>query len=296
MLTGVTRETSKEPVRIGDFVFDRSTGEISPVETDGELKRTRLPPQPARLLELLVDRPGELVSREEIRDELWPDSYVDFDQGLNFCVRQIRSALGDSAADSSYVETLPRRGYRLLQPVQPCATPEKGPEPSPPARPAGQLPKWALGGAVVLFLALAVARFGLAPDPGSTVRLAIMPFELSAVGDEAGELARLSEWLLAELSGESENGLEVLGPRSTARFADTPFPALDRLTEELAADFVLNARYFEREGKREFIIELIRLDDGSHPWAQLYDTRQQSWQAIAEDALENAYRELGSAP
>ncbi|HVO11731.1 MAG TPA: winged helix-turn-helix domain-containing protein [Vicinamibacteria bacterium] len=84
-----------------------------------ELRRAgrlvRIQPQPFRVLALLAGRPGEVVTREEIQAEVWPaGTFVDFEQSLNFCIRQIRSALGDSALSPRYIETLPRRGYRWV--------------------------------------------------------------------------------------------------------------------------------------------------------------------------------------
>jgi DNA-binding winged helix-turn-helix (wHTH) protein len=89
----------------------------------GELFRDRvrvgLQPQPARLLELLARRSGEVVSREEIQRHLWGENtFVEFEQGLNFSIRKIRIALEDSATDPRYLETVPRRGYRFLAPVR----------------------------------------------------------------------------------------------------------------------------------------------------------------------------------
>jgi len=79
----------------------------------------KLQPQPAKLLRLLVERAGELVTRDEIRRTVWgTDTFVDFDQSVNFCVRQIRTALHDNAETPCYVETLPRRGYRFIAPVE----------------------------------------------------------------------------------------------------------------------------------------------------------------------------------
>jgi DNA-binding winged helix-turn-helix (wHTH) protein len=87
----------------------------------------RIQPQPFRLLCLLTTRPGLLVTREEIQAALWTgDTFVDFDQGVNFAIKQVRDALGDSAEDSLYVQTVPKRGYRFLAPV------ETGPEPAEP--------------------------------------------------------------------------------------------------------------------------------------------------------------------
>src|SRR6266550_3982947 len=105
-------------VRFAEFELDLSTGELRAPNV-----ACRLPPQPLRVLELLTRRPGELVSREDIRHRLWSDeTFVDFEQGLNTCIRQIRSALGDSAATPRFIETVPRRGYRFVAPVVPAAS------------------------------------------------------------------------------------------------------------------------------------------------------------------------------
>jgi DNA-binding winged helix-turn-helix (wHTH) protein/Tfp pilus assembly protein PilF len=86
----------------------------------------RLQPQPARVLEVLAGRSREIVSREEIRQIVWGDAFVDFDSSLNFCIKEIRRALGDSASSPRFVETIPRRGYRFLMSVR---TDEEGPSP-----------------------------------------------------------------------------------------------------------------------------------------------------------------------
>jgi TolB-like protein/DNA-binding winged helix-turn-helix (wHTH) protein/Flp pilus assembly protein TadD len=79
----------------------------------------RLEPQPLKVLLMLADRAGQLVSRQEIQKEVWQaDTFVDFDQGLNYCVRQIREALGDSAGSPQFIETVPRRGYRFVAPLE----------------------------------------------------------------------------------------------------------------------------------------------------------------------------------
>jgi TolB-like protein len=89
----------------------------------GELRKRgevlKLAPQPFKVLELLARRWGQVVTRVEIRDHVWSgDTFVDFDQGLNFCIRQIRDVLGDTADAPQFIETLPRRGYRFLMPVR----------------------------------------------------------------------------------------------------------------------------------------------------------------------------------
>ena len=99
------------------FELDTSCGEL---RKSGD--RVKLPPQPFKVLELLVRHGGEVMTRTDLRDRIWCGSFVDFEQGLNFCIRQIREALGDTADTPRFVETLPRRGYRFLLPVETTAS------------------------------------------------------------------------------------------------------------------------------------------------------------------------------
>ena len=101
--------------RFGEFGFDPASGELT--KSGGGAGITRLQPQVAALLTALLEKPGTVVPRGELQARLWPDTTVDFDDGLNFCVRQLRLALGDEAGSPRYVETLARRGYRFIAPV-----------------------------------------------------------------------------------------------------------------------------------------------------------------------------------
>src|SRR5262245_30070186 len=106
--------SAAEVFRFGAFELHAGPGEL---RQHGDL--VRLAPQPLKVLELLVRRSGEVVTRNEIREHVWcGDTFVDFEQGLNFCIRQIREALGDRADAPRFVETIPRRGYRFLMPVK----------------------------------------------------------------------------------------------------------------------------------------------------------------------------------
>src|SRR5215468_8926990 len=100
-------------LRFDAFELDTAAGEL---RRQGD--RVKLQPQSFRVLELLVRRGGEVLTRADIRERIWCDSFVDFEQGLNFCIRQIREALGDTADAPRFIETLPRRGYRFLLPVE----------------------------------------------------------------------------------------------------------------------------------------------------------------------------------
>jgi DNA-binding winged helix-turn-helix (wHTH) protein len=89
----------------------------------------KLPPQPFKLLALLASRSGQVVTRDEIQQQLWgSDTFIDFEQGVNKCIKQIRTALSDNADNPLYLETVPRRGYRFLAPVRTKTVPAPPPQ------------------------------------------------------------------------------------------------------------------------------------------------------------------------
>jgi cholera toxin transcriptional activator len=112
---GVVSQNRSRIARFGLFELDLSAGEL---RKNGV--RLRLQGQPFQVLALLLERAGEVVTREELQQKLWPsDTFVDFDHSLNTAINKLREALGDSASSPRYVETLARRGYRFIAPVQP---------------------------------------------------------------------------------------------------------------------------------------------------------------------------------
>jgi len=114
---------SSQVVRFGIFELDIRAGELRK-----QGRKIRIQDQPFRLLALLLGRAGEVVTREELQQALWPgDTFVEFDQGLNTAIKKIRQALGDSAENPRFVETIPRKGYRFIAPVN-------GTGDSPPVR------------------------------------------------------------------------------------------------------------------------------------------------------------------
>jgi DNA-binding winged helix-turn-helix (wHTH) protein len=107
-------------IKFGNFQLDLEAGQLL---KNGRV--VRLKPQPFKLLHLLASRPGELLTRDEIRSVLWGSgTYVDFEQGVNTAVRQIREALNDDADSPLYLETVPKRGYRFIGPVETASTPD----------------------------------------------------------------------------------------------------------------------------------------------------------------------------
>src|SRR5271165_5182278 len=115
------RDTPPARVRFGVFELDLKAGELHSV-ADGAVAGDRqvvLQEQPFRVLLMLLERGGEIVTREEIQKKLWPnDTVVEFDHSINAAIKKLRKALGDSADEPQYVETVARRGYRLMVAVQ----------------------------------------------------------------------------------------------------------------------------------------------------------------------------------
>src|SRR6266702_6481235 len=101
-------------VRFGILELDADAGELRKQGT-----RMKLQEQPLQMLQVLLQRPGEVVTREELQQKIWPsDTFVDFDNGINNAIKRLREALGDTAETPRYIETLPRKGYRFVQQIQ----------------------------------------------------------------------------------------------------------------------------------------------------------------------------------
>lgn len=277
-------------MRFGDFQFDLDTGELTarrPADagaSDAEGAQ-RLAPQPAMLLALLIEARGELVTRAEIRRRLWPEVEVDFEQGLNFCVRQVRAALGDSASEARYVETLPRRGYRLLPPVEQIESVRRSlaHDEAPGAIDAGgPRRRWLLVTmvAAVALLAGLLALWGVAAFRASDPpRIGIVPFPddpATGVTTEA-----VSERILVALSVTAGPRAAILGPRSTGAFERTP-DGLRRMASELRLDYIVNGKLLaDDRGGQRLLVELIRTKDGTHVWVDSFPDPSAS-SAIAE--------------
>ena len=141
----------------GIFEVDLEAGQL---RKNG--RRARLQEQPFRVLALMLEKPGRVVTREELQDKVWPDTHVDFDHSLNTAINKIREALGDTAANPRFVETLPGRGYRFLAPVEGAVT-QAGrdvsvPPKEDPERTIGRQ-RLALIGAAAAFAIAALALF-----------------------------------------------------------------------------------------------------------------------------------------
>ena len=273
-----------ERARFGIFDFSPSAGEL---RRDGKV--VRLQGQPAKVLALLVARAGEIVTREALQREIWNDgTHVDFERGLNFCIAQVRSALGDSAESPRFIETVPKQGYRFIAPV---SRGEDGPAPeagrlreaSAPDR--GRLLAIAMTAAVVLITAaLGWARMS---DGGPTV--VVIPFYNETGRPELDPLARsLGDAVVASLAApERVRALSVIGNAPALR---NPFARTDvqRIARELRGEAVVIGQLKTDGSGLRVIAHLIRASDMKHLWAQPFDDPQFSLDAQTRAADEIA--------
>lgn len=318
--------------RFGEFEFDPVSGDLRPSagEAGGggagrgdAAAASRLAPQPARLLELLAAGGGELVTREEIREAIWPGITVDFDASLHYCVGQVRSALGDSAADPRYVQNLPRRGYRLIPPVEriaggattATATPAASPATASPsgvsAASAGDddppLPRprrrilllgaalaVAIGLAGMWFLRGALAPPGtpiVAPAAAGPIRIGILPFQPPP--DKAADFPpqSIAETILERMHERAGDRLAIVGPTTTSAYANGP---LRPLVQEYELEWLINGRFLTgMEGPR-MLGEVIRVSDGAHVWVRPF-TDFRDDRAIGKEIADAALEVLGLA-
>jgi DNA-binding winged helix-turn-helix (wHTH) protein/TolB-like protein len=285
-----------ERFRFGEFEFDAESGELRGTNSRDDAPLKRLPPQPARLLALLLEKRGEIVTREEIRKQIWPGVEIEFDTSLHFCIRQIRSALGDSADRPRYVETLPRRGYRFLpavEPDRPSAEPESAVRPAIPGR-------WRLAAALLIVTggtaAVLLSGGGSGAPANSPLRIAVMPFRPPA-DSVFGQVPAIAEWVLQDLTLAVGERAEIGGPTTTSSYTDSG-DALRRLALEYELDYIVNGRFLNDERGTRMLAELIRASDGAHTWVEVYQELDDG-RRIGEEISRNVIRELrlaGSDP
>jgi TolB-like protein/DNA-binding winged helix-turn-helix (wHTH) protein/Tfp pilus assembly protein PilF len=298
-------------VRFGAFELDLRTGELRKAGV-----RINLPEQPLQVLKTLLDRPGELVTREELRQRLWSaETFVDFEHGLNAAVRRLRDALGDSADVPRFVETLPRRGYRFIAPVagpavgdQPSAAAsgiearrETSQAPDPPAGPTQtriQRPVLVAAGVLVSALVLWASGYvfwpAASPPPPSATRfmLAVLPFE-NLTGDPDQEYISdgMTEELIAQLGGMDPSRLGVIARQSAMQFKKTTKPAA-QIGFDLGVSHLL-AGSLRRTGSRVRIaVQLIDTESERQLWAEQYERDAVDLLALQGEVAEAITRQI----
>jgi len=290
-------------IRFGAFEMDAASG----VLRKGGIA-VKLHPQPFRVLQLLVENPGQPVTREEIRHCLWGENtFVDFERGINFCVNQIRAALGDDADNPKYVETLPRCGYRFIgftPPTNGDAPQEARPAPSAAVAPitsphrirvlaftaAGLL--LAVLGAFTLDLGGLRSRLLAKRTPPPIRSLAVLPLQnLSNDPEQEYFSDGITDALTTDLSQIS--ALRVISRTSAMRYKKTD-KSLPQIGRELGVDAVVEGTV-QRSGNRVRITaQLIQVDTNKHIWARSYDRDMQDILSLQGDIARTIAQEISA--
>lgn len=276
-------------LRFGAFELDVKSGELRKAG-----RRVHLAGQPVRILEILASRSGEVIGRDELRRELWPaDTTVDFEHNLNSAVKRLRAALGDSAEAPRFIETLPRRGYRFLLPVELL---EVTPPPAasglstPPEIVAAVFPaaasRFRISSAVVvpmlIVMALGVAlvarywpaRQPAPPQTGAVRSIAVLPFvNLSNDADQDYLTDGITEALTMELS--RIGALQVTSRTSAARYKNAD-KAIPTIASELGVDAVVEGTVQREAGRVRVTVQLISGASDVHLWANRYERKLDS--------------------
>ena len=220
-------------MRFAAFELDLRSGELRKQGVKVSIQE-----QPFQVLVMLVQRAGEVVTREELRNGIWHgDTFVDFEDGLITAIRRIRMALGDSAESPRFIETLPRRGYRFIVPVQPTD-----------------------------------ARAAIAEKPAAEkILLAVLPFHnLSADPEQEYFSDGLTEEMIAHLGMLSPRRLGVIARTSVMQYRKTE-KSIAEIGRDLGVDYILEGSV-RRAGERIRInAKLIQVSDQTNLWASAYE-------------------------
>jgi TolB-like protein/DNA-binding winged helix-turn-helix (wHTH) protein/Flp pilus assembly protein TadD len=275
-------------LRFGVFELDLHAGELRKHGL-----RVRLQEQPFQVLAALLERPGEVVTREELQKKLWPaDTFVDFDHGLNKTINKIREALGDSAESPRFVETVARRGYRFLAEVKVAeAAPVRGSEsatqphpgaetrerPDPAGKPATLNPvlpslAWKISGFVVLLAMASLASWKLYSwkHPSPVIRsLAVLPLEsLSSDASQDYFADGMTDELISDLGQIS--ALRVISRTSVMAYKRARKP-LPQIARELDVDAVVEGTVLRSGDQVRITAQLIEASSDKHLWSHSYE-------------------------
>jgi len=275
-------------VRFGTFEADLATRELRKSGV-----RIKLHGQPFELLAMLLERPGEAVPREELRQRLWStDTFVDFDAGVNTAINRLREALGDSAESPRFIETLPRRGYRFIAPVEAesSAQPVSHGDPAEPS--VSEAPQSAapvttrihrsriktLEAGLALVVALIIVLSWLSvrerllghPNPPHVSSLAVLP--LANLSGDSGQdffADGMTEALITDLGKIS--ALRVISRTSVVQYKGTKKP-LPEIARELNVDALVEGTVLRSGNHLRITANLLQASPEKHLWAESYES------------------------
>jgi TolB-like protein/DNA-binding winged helix-turn-helix (wHTH) protein len=279
--------------RFGQFEVDQRTGELRK-----QGMRLRVRGRPIDILLTLLSRPGELVTRDELRARLWPaDTFVDFDHGLHSAVNRLREALGDSADNPRFIETLPRKGYRFIAPVTivtsnaplaavaplasaavpaPEAMPIQAERVGPVTSNAGNRRRSFAANAMIVVASVAVLSLLWTLNRGSVgpaapVTIVVVPFD-NLSGDPTQEYFSdgFTEEMIAELGMIGPDKLSVIG-RTTSMLYKGARKSVGDIGREVDAEYLLSGSVRRADSRLRITAQLVDTRTMANLWADSYD-------------------------
>lgn len=280
-------------LRFGPFELNAAAGEL---RKDGIL--IKLQPQPLRVLLLLAERAGTVVTREEIQRCLWSEAtFVDFEHGINFSINQIRGALADNAERPRYIETLPRRGYRFIATVERLQESAK-PKPRVEAAGARTWRSALVAGLLAILLVVSYLAWHRIHPPAlaplGRIMLAVLPFQ-NLTGDPEQEYITdgVTEEMITQLGRLQPERLGVIARTSVMGYKHGG-ERMDQIGRELGVQYILEGSV-RRDGNRMRITaQLIQVKDQSHLWAREYDHSWKDLFALQDDVAAGVAQEIQS--
>jgi len=225
--------------------------------TSGQLRKhglkIRLQPQAFQLLAYLLQHPGEVFAVEQLRDKVWPEGAGDFRKAVKIAISKIRARLGDSALNPRFIETVARRGYRFIMPIN---VPDR----------AATRPK----------------------DLSERVRLAVLPFGTVTQSEQSFGTGMSAE-VIRQLSSLDPRRLGVVSGTLTMRYRRQG-KAVDQIGRELRVDYMIEGTIIRVRRKIRVSAQLTRIRDHAHPWAQTYEGQASDPLAVQAEVADSIAR------
>ncbi len=306
-----------ERVRFGSFELNVRTGELASIgkaAAETGCAKVLLREQPFQILRILVERQGNIVTRQEIRQILWPDdTVVEFDRSINVAMTILRKALADDADHPKYIETLARRGYRLIAPVEwqqsstaaqdllePQADTlpriegqisEREPRAPKPWRKAAVMGTCAVILVVVGYMSWRHFR-DVTPPSSQKIRLAVLPFA-NLTGDPNKEYLAdgLTEEMISQLGRLNPEQLGVIARTSVMGYKHKDV-RLDQIGRDLSVQYVLENSLRENGTHLRLTAQLIQVKDQTHLWSQNYDYLAKDFLNVQDDVAKAVAHEI----
>jgi TolB-like protein/DNA-binding winged helix-turn-helix (wHTH) protein/Flp pilus assembly protein TadD len=283
-----------QTVRFGVFELDVRAGEL-------RKRGVKIPLQglPVQVLTILLENPGHVVTRDELRTRLWPaDTFVDFDHSLHNAIARLREALGENANSPRFVETLPRRGYRFIGPLDSPVVPQSA---APAVKRSGPFRR-ALLPAVLVLLAVVVVLVGLnvggvrsrlfgKPVSAALIdSIAVLPLKNLSDDREQDYFADgMTEALITDLGKVS--ALRVISRTSVMRYKDTNKP-LPEIAQELQVDALVEGTVARSGDRLRITANLVQASPERHIWAETYERNLSDVIALQNDVARTITQQI----